>query len=91
MTSPSAHEITDIEFAVTYRILSHRGPPEDVKKRGEYPLYPNTVYAIEFSSTAAVPEWDNQDVRIGYEEDGVYTEEGCRFVDGRQTKIFLIK
>jgi Xaa-Pro aminopeptidase len=65
--------------------------PEDIKKRGEYPLYPNTVYAIEFSSTAAVPEWDNQDVRIGYEEDGVYTEEGCRFVDGRQTKIFLIK
>jgi len=65
--------------------------PEDIRERGRYPLYPNTVYAIEFSSTTAVPEWDNQDVRIGYEETGVFTEEGCRFVDGRQTKFFLIK
>lgn len=65
--------------------------PEDIRKRGEYPLYPDTVYAIEFSSTTAVPEWDNQDVRIGYEEVGVFTEEGCRFVDGRQTKFYLIK
>jgi Xaa-Pro aminopeptidase len=65
--------------------------PEDTKKHGEYPLYPNTVYAIEFSSTTAVPEWDNQDVRIGYEEDAMFTEEGCRFVDGRQTKFFLIR
>jgi Xaa-Pro aminopeptidase len=65
--------------------------PEDIKERGEYPLFPDTVYAIEFSSTTAVPEWDNQDVRIGYEETGVYTEAGCQFVDGRQTKFYLIK
>jgi Xaa-Pro aminopeptidase len=65
--------------------------PEDIKERGEYPLYPDTVYAIEFSSTTAVPEWDNQDVRIGYEETGVYTEGGCKFVDGRQTRFYLIK
>ena len=65
--------------------------PEDTKKHGEYPLYPNTVYSIEFSSTTAIPEWDNQDVRIGYEEDAMFTEEGCRFVDGRQTKLFLIR
>jgi len=64
--------------------------PEDIKKRGEYPLYPNTVYAIEFSSTTAIPEWDNQDVRIGYEEVGAFTAEGCRFVDGRQMKFYLI-
>ncbi|MDH7513043.1 MAG: M24 family metallopeptidase [Clostridiales bacterium] len=65
--------------------------PEDIRERGKYPLYPNTVYAIEFSSTTAVPEWDNQDVRIGYEETGAFTGEGCRFIDGRQTKFFLIK
>jgi Xaa-Pro aminopeptidase len=65
--------------------------PEDIKERGEYPLFPDTVYAIEFSSTTAVPEWDDQDVRIGYEETGVYTEAGCTFVDGRQTKFYLIK
>jgi len=70
---------------------SPESAPEDIKERGEYPLFPNTVYAIEFSSTTAVPEWDNQDVRIGYEEDGVYTEAGCRFIDGRQTRFYLIK
>jgi Xaa-Pro aminopeptidase len=65
--------------------------PEDIKQRGQYPLFPNTVYAIEFSGTTAVPEWDNQDVRIGYEDDGVFTEDGCRFIDGRQTKYFIIR
>jgi hypothetical protein len=65
--------------------------PEDTKKHGEYPLYPNTVYSIEFSSTTAIPEWDNQEVRIGYEEDAMFLGDACRFVDGRQTKFFLIR
>ncbi len=65
--------------------------PEDGRERGKYPLFLNTAYSIEFSSTTAVPEWDNQDVRIGYEEDAVFTEAGCRFIDGRQTRFYLIK
>ncbi len=65
--------------------------PEGVRVRMEYPLYPNTVYAIEFSSSTSIPEWDNQDVRIGYEETGVYTESGCKFIDGHQIKLYLIK
>jgi Xaa-Pro aminopeptidase len=65
--------------------------PEGNEERGKYPLFLNTAYAIEFSSTTAVPEWDNQDVRIGYEENAVFTKEGCRFIDGRQTQFYLIK
>jgi hypothetical protein len=65
--------------------------PEDNLERGKYALFPNTAYAIEFSSTTAVPEWDNQDIRIGYEEDALFTEKGCRFIDGRQTRIYLIR
>jgi hypothetical protein len=65
--------------------------PEDNPERGKYPLYHNTAYAIEFSSTTAIPEWDNQDVRIGYEEDALFTEAGCRFIDGRQLSLYLIK
>jgi len=65
--------------------------PEDNPERGKYPLFLNTAYAIEFSSTTSVPEWDNQDVRIGYEEDALFTENGCRFIDGRQLKLYLIK
>ncbi len=65
--------------------------PEGSRLRGEYPLYLNTAYSIEFSSTTAVPEWDNQDVRIAYEEDAAFTNEGCKFLDGRQLNLFLIK
>jgi len=59
--------------------------------RWNYPLHLDTAYAIEFSSASTVPEWDNQDVRIAYEETAIFTGAGCRFVDGRQTKFLIIK
>ncbi len=65
--------------------------PEGVELRGKYPLYPDTVYAIEYSCTTSIPEWGNQDVRIGFEETAVFTEEECRFIDGHQTRFYLIK
>ena len=65
--------------------------PEGIKARGEYPLYPNTVYAIEYSCTSSIPEWDNQDVRIGFEESAAFTKEGCKYIDGHQIELFLIK
>ena len=65
--------------------------PEGIEKQMLYPLYDDTVYAIEFSSTSSVPEWDGQDVRIGFEENGVFTKEGCRWVDGHQVDLLLIK
>lgn len=65
--------------------------PEGIAKQMEYPLYHDTVYAIEFSSTTSVPEWGGQDVRIGFEENGVFTSEGCLWVDGHQIDLLLIK
>ena len=65
--------------------------PEGNEARGRYPLYPNTCYAIEYSCTSSVPEWGNQDVRIGFEESAVFTKDGCKFLDGSQKKLFLIK
>jgi len=65
--------------------------PEGNSARGEYPLYPNTCYAIEYSCTTSVPEWGGQDVRIGFEESGVFTKDGCKFIDGSQKRYFLIK
>jgi Xaa-Pro aminopeptidase len=65
--------------------------PEGIERQMEYHLHYNTVYAIEFSSTTNVPEWDNQDVRIGFEENGVFTETGCHWVDGHQQKLYIIK
>jgi hypothetical protein len=65
--------------------------PEENPQHGQYPLFPNTAYSIEFSATTNVPEWDNQAVRIGFEEDAIFDGQACRFIDGRQTKIYLIK
>ena len=37
-------------------------------------------------------EENGQEAGIGYEEDVIFTEkDGCRFIDGRQTKLLLIK
>jgi hypothetical protein len=50
-----------------------------------------TAQAIEFSSTTAIPEGGGRDVRIAYEEAALFIAEGCRFADGRQEKLLLIK
>jgi len=67
------------------------GQPPGFEKVMDYPLYPNTVYAIEFSCTTSVPEWKNKDVTISYEEQGVFTAGGCNWVDGNQTALYLIR
>ena len=61
-----------------------------MKDDGEnYPLNPNTVYAIELNTTVTIPEW-KRDIRIMLEEAGFYGEDGFRFVNGRQTELLLI-
>ena len=56
---------------------------------GDYPLYPNTVYAIELNTTVNIPQWQ-RDIRIMFEEAGFYGENGFRYVNGRQTELLLI-
>lgn len=61
-----------------------------MKDDGEnYPLNPNTVYAIELNTTLYIPEW-KRDIRIMLEEAGFYGENGFRYVNGRQTELLLI-
>ncbi len=61
-----------------------------MKDDGEnYPLNPNTVYAIELNTTITIPEWKS-DIRIMLEEPGFYGERGFRFVNGRQKELLLI-
>lgn len=60
-----------------------------VEGDGDYPLYPNTVYAIELNTTVNIPEW-KRDIRIMLEEAGFYGEDGFRYVNGRQTKLLTI-
>lgn len=61
-----------------------------MKDDGEnYPLNPNTVYAIELNTTVNIPEW-KRDIRVMLEEAGFFGEEGFRYVNGRQTELLLI-
>ncbi len=58
---------------------------------GEHPLYPNTVYAIEFGVYHTVPEWQDKKVYLGFEDQGVFTKKGADFVDGYPKKYYVIK
>jgi len=59
--------------------------------RADYPLHLNTCYAIELNNGSIVPEWGGEEVKIYLEEDAVFTSDGCRFIDGRETELYLIK
>jgi hypothetical protein len=60
-----------------------------VPGNGDYPLYPNTVYAIELNTTVYIAEWQ-KDVRIMLEEAGFYGNNGFRYVNERQESIKAI-
>ncbi len=57
--------------------------------KGDYPLYANTCYSIELFAATEVEEW-GKIVRIMLEEDGLYDEQGFRFLDGRAEEIYPI-
>lgn len=62
---------------------------EGVPGKGDYPLYPNTAYSIELNATVNVPEW-NKDIRIMLEEDAFFDGNDVKYIDGRQTELWLI-
>jgi hypothetical protein len=64
---------------------------EFVPGTGEHPLHVNTVYAMEFSVAADIPEWDGIEVSMGLEEQAIATPDGGRFVDGYPRKFYLIR
>lgn len=62
----------------------------DTKGAGDYPMYPNTAYSIELNAAVEVPEWNGKVVRIMLEEDGFFDGEKFWYIDGRQTKFWLL-
>lgn len=58
--------------------------------RGDYPVFDNTCYSIELNAQKAVPEWDNQVVRMALEEDAMLVDGQMHWLDGRQTTLHLI-
>ena len=63
---------------------------DGVPRTGDWPLHPSTCWSIELSATLAVGEWGGQKVRFMLEEDAVFDGEVCRFLDGRQTELWLV-
>ena len=58
---------------------------------GDYPMYADTVWAIELNVRAAIPEWGGQSIVVAVEEDAAFTKEGTSFLDGRQTRLHLVR
>ena len=60
-------------------------------ERTYYKIPLNTVYAIEFHCLTNIPEWDDKEVQMGFEDEAALTKDGCNFLDGYQKEFFLIK
>jgi hypothetical protein len=58
--------------------------------RGDWPLYPNTAYAIEGNIRYELQEWDNQGVRIKLEQGAMFDGNRVIYLAGRQTQWHLI-
>jgi Xaa-Pro aminopeptidase len=57
---------------------------------GNYPVHPDTVYALELAVRRPVPEWGGQSVRMALEEGIALTADGVEYLDGRQTELILV-
>lgn len=60
-----------------------------VPNTGDYPLHYRTAYSIELYASVYVIEW-KKEVRIQLEEDGYFDETGFRYIDRRQTELFIL-
>ena len=61
-----------------------------VPGNGEYPLNENTAYVIELNAKVKIPAWDNKEIRIMLEEQGLFINNKIHYIDGRQKQILTI-
>ncbi|MCZ6915987.1 MAG: M24 family metallopeptidase [Gemmatimonadetes bacterium] len=63
------------------------------ERYGDHPRQPvrlTEFWSIEYSVTAAVPEWGGQRVRMAREEDAWVSGDGVRFMAGPQRELWVI-
>ena len=58
---------------------------------GEHPLYNNTTYALEFNVRGSVPEWNNTEVTMGFEENMIFSDRKASLIDGYPQSLYLIR
>jgi Xaa-Pro aminopeptidase len=61
----------------------------DTPGAGDYPLYPNTVYAIELNAVVFLKEW-NKELRVQLEEGAFFDGQKVTYLNGRQVEIMPI-
>ena len=66
----------------------NQGP---VPVTGEWPLAPDTAYAIEGNVKVAVPEWDGQLVQIKLEQTALFDGSTVTYAAGRQTGWHVVR
>ncbi|MEM9619953.1 MAG: M24 family metallopeptidase [Pseudomonadota bacterium] len=58
--------------------------------KGYRALQPDTAWSIELNATHSVPEWGGEDVMFKLEEDAFFDGKTVKYLDGRQTELYLI-
>ena len=58
---------------------------------GDYPLYDDTCHSMELNVKVDIPEWNQQELRLGLEQDIVFTGGKVHYLGGRQTEFHLIQ
>jgi len=65
---------------------------EGVSGRGDVQVLPISWFSIELSAWTPVPEWHNQEVQMGLEEDAALDASGhASWVLSRQTEFHLVR
>jgi len=65
--------------------------PGAIPNTGDWPLHPNTAYAIEGNIAVPTEEWDGQHVQIKLEQSAIYTGEEVIYLAGRQTEWHVVR
>jgi len=64
---------------------------ENTGGRGEVKLVPNSTFTAELSVTCPVPELGGEELPMALEQVVAFTPKGTYFLDGRQTKFYIVK
>lgn len=64
---------------------------ENIPGRGDVPVWNQTWFSIELATETQIPEWDNQELWVGQEEEAMIKDEKAVWVLPRQTKFHLVR
>ncbi len=65
--------------------------PGEVADTGDWPLHPNTAYAIEGNIAQPLSLWDGQYVQIKLEQSAIFDGEKVIYLAGRQTEWHVVR